>query len=172
MTSVDELEPPLPRPMPGPPPLWQPLISNPVLNEFCSTPSPSSHTVTSQAWRDAGATESPHARRFTDHPPVGAGPWRIRRHPFQDPTSLLFPQDVGKAERVANMPPRGLGDETKRSARGIQKSSFREALPRRDASWGPAPRDDHSTLTLHLLDLLGRTHQDPAAEIDHCSADA
>jgi hypothetical protein len=141
MTSVDEFEPPLPSPAPA---LAAPDIK----------PSPEKallHTILELPHGDQpGLTRCRHYR-FASRSTVFRSSTSRRRPcgatlpPLLGSNVLLFPKTW---ERVANMPPCSPVDETKQSARGVQKSSFREALPRRDASWGPAPRDDHSLTSL------------------------
>ena len=157
MTSVDEFEPPFPRLAPA----WQPLILNPVLKRVLLHTTPQLPQASRCRHYRFASCSTVFSSSTSRKKPPGTTLTRIQHPPFLVP---------GKGWPTCCLC--SFLDETKPIGKRVQKSSFREALPRREPSWGPAGWDDHSPFSLHLLHLLDHIHQDPATEIDNCLADA
>lgn len=165
MTSVDEFEPPLPSLAPA---LAAPDIKPSLEGTSCYCINPLQHPAGDQpALASCRRCRFPsHAPRFSDHPPVGTG--------HQAPP---LPE--------TNVPPflqPGKGWPPCRPAAWWTKQTDRQGGSRSQASAklcpggilvGPSrPGPPLTSLSLDLLDFLGHTHRDPAAEIGDCLADA
>lgn len=126
MTSVDEFEPPLPSLAPA---LAAPDIKPSLKGTSLFCINPLQHPAGDQpGLASCRRCRFPsHAPRFSDHPPVGTG------HPVPPLPGSNVPPFLQPGR---GWPPCRLAafvDETNGSAGRVQKSSFREALPRRDS---------------------------------------